>query len=101
MKSKLSIAELRNDVGKYHSFLLTSSDATCPLRISAQFNQVAVSISPYPYVVFKGKFGEATIRHIQTIHKKIEGSICTYIFACLDYSTEDAPLQVHFQVDCF
>ena len=84
MKSKLSIAELRNDVEKYHSFLLTLSDATCPLRISAQFDQVAVSISPYPYIVFKGKFGEATIRHIQTIQKRSKGqSVHTYLRALI------------------
>lgn len=101
MKSKFSISELRNDVGKYQHFLLTSNDAMSPLRVEMQFDQIAVNIAPYPYVALKGTSGIAAIRHIETIQKKTDGAICTYIFACLDYSGEDGPFKTELQMDCF
>lgn len=101
MKSNLSLLEFRNDIAAKHDFELKVTDAVFPLWINAKIDKVLVSPHPNPYISLSGKFGDVVIRHIQSIEKETRGSVCTYIFGCLDHLHEDDPARIDFQIDCF
>lgn len=98
---KVSIIQVRSEIGRYQNFSLQSISPMDSLMISGHYDRIAVSITAVPYIALKNDYCETHLNHIESISREKNGIICAYIFTCDDYTVGGLqPCKKQYRLEC-
>jgi len=94
----IDILELRNRITKHTLFHLTADCVLSPLKVTATYDRVFVSITGSPYVILKDADNFAYIRHIKTIECEEREQGATYFLTCSQYIDLHTATEITYEI---
>ena len=96
----IDIIELRSRIIKHTLFHLTADYVLSPLKVTATYDRVCVSITGSPYVILKDGDNFAYIRHIKKIESEDREQGTTYFLTCLQHIDFNTAIDITYEIKC-